>query len=1596
VAELLDIEVRVNSSEGEASFDRMRASIARMEEALRTGRSDQLIGAMGRAAATLGRESTVTARGVEQLAQSLASTSARARETEGRLIAAARQAQELGAQSQRAALAGRGIAEGFAGASNAASSIGLLSGALGQLATAAVGALSIRSLFATFAEADRAFEMARAFDISTERLIVLTRTAEQFGADAGDLQQAFRGLSQSISDALKDPGGTASQRFKDLKIDAEALRGISLDEALLRVADGLSTVEDSATRTDAAVDLLRVRNANLFSMLRNGRGDIEAAAAEIERFAGVSEESARAADRFGDSVGRMVGTVKAQVLALAPVFATLAENIEKALQGIVVNFNAGDISRIVVETEVIGKEKVEELQKLFDSLPKSMQIQVETLTDNNQRADFLEGVSRARRLRELPAPEQTRIREETQRQTEGFRQSPVGALAPPIKAPEVDRFRAQIEEQLLAEAEKRLGIEKAKAAPSARELAIQKRIIDLQAEEERLRVDRIAKLRLHGPETTTPPIPPEIPRAPIDRPLPPQNLPIDTHLTRDRRGEVTSTQIGEIQTDREREEARRKSAAALRPQEVEEQAGALTKLRDVISDLGTIAGATKSRIDDLIVGLGSLVTSMLKLVQDLSRAKGGVGGEDVAGQVMDNAKLARSIGREVGDSVQPLVEAGQNVASSGFRDDEPTADEFAGPDQPLDLSRQSIFQLAEAIQPGTEEASPLPQAQRLAERVAPPLPAVAPAPVALSTRTVRALGEEIRTEVATPEAPPRPAETRRLAEALRPPGRPETQPGTTTAQPIPAGPLPSPPVETRKIVEAIREPARVAETQRPIETRKLAEALRPAAQSEARTGPAAAAQRPAGPAVGPLTRLQAAAAGREPEAGRVREPFGPAEKAEQAATARSEQLGRELEPVVERLRAPIREQAPAEPSVQELPAILAPERPALPELPDLRLKPQKVQLEAPEVQLPPTRRVAVEPERIRPALLREPPAPREAPTPVARPVARPVAERPAAPIRPEVAPAVARPVAPRVARPAEPAPPALERLRPAAQAPQVRELPKPPAVPVEVERPRLLREPPAPEPTVRPGRETIRESSETERHVRETVRTERETLPAPPPERVRSPETRELAAPAPEQVQRPRLLREPPEPAIPTVPPRAASVRELAAQPARPEVAAREIARVLRPVSEDMSEVPRTIQRLGAARQAPVTELGALLRREEPAGRLRPISARQFLETQQQLAPARTALPTATASVGPAAGAPSRGFVEALTVPIRAALRPVGAAVSAVAAPVGRALRPAVDAASSIFEPVSRAFAPVARAISAPFRAVVQPVVGAVERVALPIGRGVEALAAPVVSAVAAPFRAAGFLRDEGAPIGRSAAGVALQGPQTAAQAAGGFFGTTIAPAIKIVSSALPVFGLITSFLGSISSGRRERREREMQEFERQAREGGPKLVAVHEQRLARERQAEEQVTAPTPPFRFERGPELAPSVTALRGAAVIPAPERELATVSAPRGQEDRPATAAAIARITRQEQPATKAADLIRQISTASRTAPAPASQAAQRAQAADELSRRQQLDARQGNKIDLSITALDAKGVVDLFSSEKGRDARRILAEFVGVSD
>jgi len=214
------------------------------------------------------------------------------------------------------------------GTAAAAAGVGLMGGAVGGLVAAATGYLTIQKLFSAIGEADKAYDMAAAFDMSASRLIVLTNAARQFGAESSDLIMAFRGLSQSMQDALADPESTAADRFREIKLSAEELARVPLDEAFLQVADGLSKIENTSTRTAVALDVLHVRNANLLAMMRGGRKDIEAAADEIERIGTVSDENSAAADRFGDSINRLKGGFTAFAAGLAPAMAEIAESIE--------------------------------------------------------------------------------------------------------------------------------------------------------------------------------------------------------------------------------------------------------------------------------------------------------------------------------------------------------------------------------------------------------------------------------------------------------------------------------------------------------------------------------------------------------------------------------------------------------------------------------------------------------------------------------------------------------------------------------------------------------------------------------------------------------------------------------------------------------------------------------------------------------------------------------------------------------------------------------------------------------------------------------------------------------------------------------------------------------------------------------------------------------------------------------------------------------------------------------------------------------------------------------------------------------------------
>jgi hypothetical protein len=205
---------------------------------------------------------------------------------------------------------------------------GVIAG-VGKAALGAAGGL-LALVERSAASAANIDDMSRRLGIGTTELQRLSFAATQAGSGPEALGTAIKVLNKQIDDARKGTG-PAAEAFAKLGISIESLNGKSAEQQLGILADGISQVDDPATRTALALDLLGRGGLELLPALADGAAGLKAMGDEAERSGLVLREDAiAAAAEFDDQVGKL----KMQVVAFArdigieliPVVQKLAEN----------------------------------------------------------------------------------------------------------------------------------------------------------------------------------------------------------------------------------------------------------------------------------------------------------------------------------------------------------------------------------------------------------------------------------------------------------------------------------------------------------------------------------------------------------------------------------------------------------------------------------------------------------------------------------------------------------------------------------------------------------------------------------------------------------------------------------------------------------------------------------------------------------------------------------------------------------------------------------------------------------------------------------------------------------------------------------------------------------------------------------------------------------------------------------------------------------------------------------------------------------------------------------------------------------------------
>jgi TP901 family phage tail tape measure protein len=200
---------------------------------------------------------------------------------------------------------------------------------------AALGAGVVGPIFASaaaFANVGSALnDMSARTGVATESLSVLQFAAEQTGTDMGGVETALKKMQKAIF-AAGNGSKEAAEALAMVGLSAGDLAGLSADQQIGKIADGLMAIQDPGTRAAVAMQIFGKSGTDILPMLEGGSAGMAAFAAEAKRLGLVMDsETAAKADALGDAMDAVKSSMKMAFIqvgsAVAPILTQLAQGL---------------------------------------------------------------------------------------------------------------------------------------------------------------------------------------------------------------------------------------------------------------------------------------------------------------------------------------------------------------------------------------------------------------------------------------------------------------------------------------------------------------------------------------------------------------------------------------------------------------------------------------------------------------------------------------------------------------------------------------------------------------------------------------------------------------------------------------------------------------------------------------------------------------------------------------------------------------------------------------------------------------------------------------------------------------------------------------------------------------------------------------------------------------------------------------------------------------------------------------------------------------------------------------------------------------------
>lgn len=240
---------------------------------------------------------------------------------------------------------------------------------LGAFLGAAVGVDAFKNLvIGAIDAADHLNDLSKKTGVAVETLGGIGFAASQAGGDLESVAAGNGKLNKSLAEAAAG-NKEAAEAFKVLGINVKDAAGntISADAALVKIADKFAAAADGPEKAALALRIFGKAGADMIPLLDDGGRALLENIEYYQRFAGVTTETAQAADQFNDTLGKLnlLSGAFGRTLAaeLLPTLQAVADRMLEAKEQSTLFEKAAGGVRVVFETiTVLGAYVIDTFQ----------------------------------------------------------------------------------------------------------------------------------------------------------------------------------------------------------------------------------------------------------------------------------------------------------------------------------------------------------------------------------------------------------------------------------------------------------------------------------------------------------------------------------------------------------------------------------------------------------------------------------------------------------------------------------------------------------------------------------------------------------------------------------------------------------------------------------------------------------------------------------------------------------------------------------------------------------------------------------------------------------------------------------------------------------------------------------------------------------------------------------------------------------------------------------------------------------------------------------------------------------------------------------